>query len=193
MIAKAVSQQLVASPAKTLAELETFHGLLSQTRRCLGLPPIPLRFFHTLWEVYGTTNHLTLLLARCNGKIVGGVLALKWRGTFSLEYAGDDGQFRKSGIVQLLYWEAMKIAIQEGYSVWSLGRTYRGNKGLLQSKAHWGGEVEELCTFFYPETIHKDAEDREASVQYRLIKMLASHLPPPACRLLGEFCYRHMG
>ena len=138
-------------------------------------------------------GNLILLVARKDGAPVGGVLGIKWKTTFALEYTGDNGQFRKQGIVQLMYWEAVKRAVEEGHEVFSFGRTFRGNHGLMRSKSHWGAERHELCTYFYPETTHKDAEDRQTSGPYRLIKTLSGRLPLPAYQWLGEFCYRHMG
>lgn len=193
MISKAERMNIELVKVDDWHQVEAFHRLLCQTRRRLAVPPIPLRFYRSLWRELMHSGHLTLLLAVYQGKTAGGVLCLKWRDTFALEYAGDNGQLRKSGIVQYLYWEAMKQAIEEGREIFSFGRTYRGNQGLMRSKSHWGTEMQDLCTFFYPLTTHKDAEDREASVQFRTIKWLSSRLPDSAYRLLGEFCYRHMG
>lgn len=192
-ISKAEKLGLEVENAAAWEDMEIFYERLCQTRRRLSLPPIPLRFFRSLWQELMPAGHLTLLLARYRNDVVGGVLVVKWKNTFALEYVGDSGQCRNEGVIQLLYWEAVKCALQDGYELFSFGRTYRGNMGLMRSKSHWGTEKENLCTFFYPETTHKDAEDRTASIPYRLIKALSGHLPGPASGLLGEFCYRHMG
>ena len=193
MIAKAEKQGFELGEGNDLSDVVVFYRLLCQTRRRLSLPPIPYRFFRNLWDTLAPLGRVVLLMARHRGATAGAVMALKWKGTFALEYVGDDERYRKSGTIQFLYWEAMKRAIDEGYGVFSFGRTYRSNKGLVESKTHWGTTAEDLCTFFYPETTHKDAEDREASWQYKLIKRLSRTLPDPGLRLLGEFCYRHMG
>jgi len=192
-ISRAVKEGLWVETSDTLADLQAFHTLLSGTRRRLSLPPIPFRFFRAMQTALGPSGNMALLMARSGRTAVGGVLALKSKRVFLIEYAGDDARFRKAGVVQLLYWEAIRHALKEGHELFSFGRTYRGNKGLMESKMHWGTEVEDLCTFFYPSTTHRDAEDREASWQYRLIRYLASRLPDPLYQRLGEFCYSHMG
>ena len=120
-------------------------------------------------------------------------MALNWKDTFALEYVGYDERYRKFGVVQFLYWEAIKLAMEQGRRVFSFGRTYRANKGLMESKRHWGTTEEEINTFFYSQTKHKNVEDRETFLYYRIVKHLLRILPDSGRRLVGQFCYRHMG
>ena len=132
MVAKAEKHGFEVFEGRGVSDVATFYRLLCQTRRRLSLPPIPLRFFLCLWETLSPTGRVLLLLARSKGVTVGAVMALKWKETFVLEYIGDDARHRKFGTVQFLYWEAMKRAMEEGSKLFSFGRTYRGNKGLME-------------------------------------------------------------
>lgn len=192
-VKKAAAAGISVRKARGKEDLQAFHRLLFETRRRLGLPPIPMRFFDRLWDGLTPSGAFSLLIA-CQGDTpAGGLLSIKWGRVYALEYIGDSDALRGTGVMHILYWEALKDAMDSGCETMSFGRTYRGNRGLLQFKEQWGTESEDLCTFYHPPTTHKDAEDRQASWQYRLINLLARRAPVPAARVLGEFCYRHMG
>jgi len=178
---------------KAVLALEAFYALFTQSRRRLGLPPIPYRFFFSLWEVFGRSDHLSLLFARHRGDIIGGVLSLKFKDTFALEYSADLDKYRKLGVVQFLYWEAIKLAFEQGFKIFSFGRTASSNRSLIEYKEHWGTEVEDLPVFVFPETMSHRATHRELSTGYRVFRKLTSLLPPRLHQLLGEIFYRNMG
>lgn len=192
-ISKAQRRGLHVVDATGETDLAQFYRLLVETRRRLSLPPIPYRLFLSLWHTFRPTGHLSLLMACDGDRPVAALLCLKWPRAFALEYVGYTLGPRSRGAVPCLYWEALQRAESEGCELFSFGRTYRGNLGLRESKERWHADEEDLCTFFHPPTTHKDAEDRNASLPYRLIRGAARHAPDPLYRLLGEFCYRHLG
>ena len=192
-VKQSLDEGINVRPGLTKRDLLEFHRLLVKTRQRLALPPIPFLFFDSIWTELRQADRLSLLMAECGGVTVGGLLSIKSRGTYALEYIAGTGSDRGKGVMYLLYREALKEACTSGFKLLSFGRTYRGNSGLLKFKEHWGTESEDLCTFFYPETTHKDAEDRDASWQYSLSRFLVRNMPAAASRILGDFCYRHMG
>ncbi len=177
----------------SVSDLSSFCSILDRSRRRLALPSIPFRFFNALWDAFYQSGHLVLLLATHDGRLVGGMLSLKHQKLFTVEYSAEIADTRRLGVNQTLYWAAIKEAHRGGQEIFSFGRTSPNNKGLLAYKSCWGTSVEELPTFFFPETACRYVDKREESFQHRFIKKIAGTAPLPVCRCLGEFCYRHMG
>jgi hypothetical protein len=191
MISKAAKSGLTVEKGVSETDLDIFYELFVQSRRRLELPPIPRAFFLGLWREFAPKN-LDILVARRDGAAAGAVLGLKFKDHYFLEYSGDLPGAQKSGVNQLLYWEALKNAVNEGYKVFSFGRTSPENTGLREYKLHWGTVEEDLSVYsLSPAT--KVAAPREESPTYRMVKHLAGVAPMPLFRLLGKFCYAHWG
>jgi hypothetical protein len=192
MIAKATKEGLIVRAANSESELLAFYDLFVQTRRRLHLPPIPFRFFAALWKQFHPHN-LSLLLAWRGSQLIGGVIALKYKGHYLLEYSGEIPGTHRLGVNQLLYWQAIKNASAEGYKIFSFGRTGLENTGLLEYKRHWGTVEEDLPILVHTANGSAPNSSTQASVQYRLARLLAARLPMPLFHLMGRFCYSHWG
>jgi hypothetical protein len=166
-----------------------FHRMLSGTRRRLGLPPIPFRFFQALQQHLKSDGY-ALLLARQAGVLQGGVLATKSKNSFHLEYAAVASEQMVKGTMQLLYWRAMEMAHGEGCGEFSFGRTDSNNTGLVAYKRHWGCVEEHLWEFRTHAKPFSDSETREGFTT-RLAKALFRKMPAPLLQFAGEFIYRH--
>ena len=193
VISRAIRNGISIEEGSTAADLATFYEFLVCSRRDLGLPLIPFRFFQSMWDVLKPRGQLLLLLARCEGQIIGAILSLRHREIFSAEFIGDNPEFRWLGVNRLLYWESIKSACADGYKVFSFGRTSPGNTGLMDYKGRWGTTVGDLPVFVYPRKTFKGGEKKKASFSYAVARTLLRKTPYPLYRLFGELCYRHMG
>jgi hypothetical protein len=111
----------------------------------------------------------------------------------AFEYLGDCIEQRRDGANQLLYWGAILDAIREGREAFSFGRTAASNEGLLEYKRRWGTSESDLKTLISPWGQSVPGALREDCWKYRLVRWLSANAPMPLYRLLGHFCYRHMG
>jgi hypothetical protein len=68
------------------------------------------------------------------------------------------------------------------------------NAGLLEYKRRWS-PIEEDVTYFgdMAGTGTAPVSNREATLHYRVIKSILSRSPLPVCKVIGQFCYRHLG
>lgn len=193
-ISKASKEEFKVKQGTDLADLLEFHRIFVQTRMRLGLPPIPYYFFKSLWVSFHPLGLLSLVLITYKDRTVGGNLILKFKDLAIVDYSADDDSMRQSGVNQLLWWESIKLAHEEGYKVFSFGRTSRKNQGLLAYKQRWGTQVEELTHFFYPKSAARKYEHRESSLSTKIIHQICFRVRHPAvANLLGGFVYRHMG
>ncbi len=175
------------------------HSLLASTRRRLSLPPMPSRFFEAMQENL-RPEHLKIFLAYQNAKPVACHIVLIFKNQWISEYSANaDGVI--SGVNQLLYLETIRRAHAAGARKFSFGRTSNYNEGLLSYKRRWGTVEESLTDYTLGSgrqpRARAQAEDAAAPGEdarlYKLCKQAISVAPLPVCRMIGNFCYRHLG
>jgi hypothetical protein len=191
-LSRAERSRVTIERGHTYRDLQRVYAIVTETRRRHFLPPIPFRFFESLQRVL-QPDHLEILTAWLEGEPIAGALALKYRDTFTLEYAGEAEAARNTGASQLLYWEAIQLAHSEHFRRFSLGRTSVFNTGLAQYKRRWGTMEEELPILTLAIDGSHRSRAQEKFLLYRLAQAVVRHCPEPGYRTLGEFCYRHWG
>lgn len=192
-ISRALKGPLKVKIGESMTDLSAFFYFYSLTRKRLGLPLIPYRFFSSLWETLGSSPYLTLFLALYEGQPVSANLVLKYKDIALAEFAGDRVEYRKLYANQLLDWEAIKLSYNEGYAFYSFGRTALNNKGLMAYKSRWGTTVDDFHIFSYPGSFAERSVERESSWKYRLIAKMSQKAPGALFQILGKIVYRHMG
>ncbi len=172
-------------------------SLLAMTRRRLSLPPMPHRFFDAMQSRL-RPEHFRIFLAYQNGLPVACHLILIFKDQWISEYSANaDGAI--SGVNQLLYLETIRRACDAGARSFSFGRTSVNNSGLLSYKRRWGTIEENLTDFTLQRdsgsvsTAEEDGSPSEESAVYKLCKQVIARAPMPVCKMIGDFCYRHLG
>ncbi len=173
--------------------LRTCHAILSDTRARLSLPILPYRFFKAM-ERHLAPRHMKLLFAVHDGKPVACHLILVFKDTWISEHSGSVDA-ADSGVNQLLYWETIKRAVEDGASIFSFGRTSVTNEGLLSYKRRWNAVEEDLVDFsLQPDGCNADSlTAREHSAAYKLVRSMLARAPRPLYKAIGAYCYRHLG
>lgn len=192
-ISKAIKNQLALAVASSEYDLCQFYKLLFYSRKRLGLPPIPYHFFKALWETFGNTRKLSVLLAMYKTRPIAGTLIFKFNNKMSSEFIADDTAYRHLYPVHFLDWESIKLASAEGCGLFSFGRTNIDNKSLTTFKNSWGTVSTDLNTYYYPCEAAEKAGARDLSWGYKLIKKSSLYAPESIFRAIGNFCYRHLG
>lgn len=190
-IKRALESKLVIISGCTESHLHQFYRLYIHTRKRLALPPQPFRFFKNLWDIFSPSQHMLLLLAELKGKIIGGMIVLKFKEKVVVEYLASDIAFRNISPDHFLYWEAIKMAHKEGYRIFNFGRTSLLNTGLITFKERWGTARLWLPQFYYPCSQGKTKD--EQSLRYKIVQRVCSKAPAFALPSIGKFCYRHLG
>jgi len=172
-------------------------ALLATTRRRLSLPPMPSRFFASMQNNL-RAEHLKIFLAYQNEKPIACHIVLAFKDAWISEYSANaDGAI--SGVNQLLYLETIRQACAAGARTFSFGRTSDTNEGLLSYKRRWATLEENLTDYTLRENrgnARPDAErvtSPQTSRLYVLCKRAIAKVPAPVSRMMGNFCYRHLG
>ena len=176
--------------------LKVCHSILVKLRHRLCLPAIPYAFFEAmrrhLWP-----EHLRIFIALQRGKPVACHLVLKYKDLWTSEYSASTLD-ALHGVNQLLYWETIVQAIAAGAKVFSFGRTSLSNSGLLAYKRRWSTSEEDLAEYLLPGA---GEASRSPSGFAKLVapqaaewfKVLLRYTPVTLNRIIGGYCYRHMG
>ncbi len=195
-ITKAQREGVVVEERWDEASMMICYEILVESRRRLCLPQMPYAFFKAMREHLAPEN-LNLFLALHKGKAVGCFIILKTGDFWIAEYAGNTAD-APAGVDQMLYWESMKKALDHGAKIYSFGRTAVANEGLLTYKRRWAPVEEDLVDFVFDSrgsskekvetAVHSDA-----SLAYRAARTVLRRVPQPVYRLIGNFCYQHLG
>ena len=189
MISKAAKAQVRVERQDSESAIRAFHRMFASARRELCLPSVPGSFFSNLLRCLGN-EHASLFIAYQDQRPVAGLLETMFRDRMEIEYACGTPASRRTGALQLAYWEAIKEAHAKGCKQCSFGRTSPDNAGLLAHKRRWGTVEETVRVYTYPGRSETDGS-LESSWLARLMKLAVRAAPLRGYELLSRFCYRH--
>lgn len=186
-IRKAEQSGLRVERGGSAADMATFYHLHLLTRRRLGVPIQPRRFF-TLLARRVTERGLGFVLTAHVGDVpVAAAVFLAWNGTLVYKYGASDARYWEQRPNNLLFWTAIRWACEHGYHTLDWGRTDLDDHGLRGFKAGWGAKEEPLAY-----SVFSDVPQREPSGRLRArMTTIIRRSPPWVCQLIGELFYRY--
>ena len=185
---------LTVERRQDIQSVRCLHTFLVETRRRLGLPPIPLEFFESAHHCLGP-DRLSVYLAVHRGTPVGGALVVKFKDMWTAEYSGHADE-APAGTDQCVYWHAIECAKNSGAASFSFGRTSLDNQGLLDYKRRWATIEEDLTDFiaYLDGSPARSTKSLKAvHPAFYLSARLLRHTPTRVQKYFGDFCYRHLG
>lgn len=189
-IKKAFRSGLRAREGDSVKDLREFYALHLRSRKRQGAPVQPFSFFRNLWRELHERGLASLILIENRGAAVSGVVLLQYGDTAYYKFGATDERHFGSGASQLALWTAIKKASHEGLSVFDFGRTFTGNKGLMEFKSRWGAVASPLHYMHAPggTAILKDEGGKAARAAGAIFRLL----PGFSNRLLGRLFYRYL-
>lgn len=185
-IRRAERSGVVIVDATDMVSLRRFYGLVLSTRQRHSVPPQPFAWYQNIVKRMG--QNTTVLLAYVNGVAVAGTLTLKFKTSTVCKYTGSKRDFLNLGVVQALYWKAIRDAKEKGCINFDWGRTDLSNQGLIDFKRHWGSVETPLkywrCT--------SDSKTNLGPWYFEIAKRIALHMPEPLLKASGSILYRHI-
>ena len=165
---------------------EIFYRLQLMTRRRLGLPPQPLRFFRSIWHglIEPGLGHLTIVEAE--GRPVAAAVFLEWNGVTIYKYGASDPRMWHLRPNNLLFAEEIAQACRAGQSTFHFGRTDVGDEGLRRFKLGWGAMEQPLRS-----TWLGAAPSPERVAPPKLLRTIVRRSPPFVARAIGAALYRY--
>jgi hypothetical protein len=191
-IKRAYDSNLTLCTGNSIEHLNILYSMHLANRKQKGLPPHPYRFFKNMWEVLHPENKISLLIAKHKGEPIATLLLFKFKGRISAEFAQIDNSYRSMSPNIFLFWEAIKLGVQENYQTFDFGRTPPANQSLVDFKSRWGTSVSNLYCYYYPAVTGNGLVSMH-SRRYKLLNLLCKYTPMCIQPYIGEFCYRHAG
>jgi CelD/BcsL family acetyltransferase involved in cellulose biosynthesis len=167
---------------------EVFYRLQLMTRRRLGLPAQPRRFFRRLWRdvLAPGLGHLTVVEAA--GVPVAAAAFLEWNDVTIYKYGASDPAAWHLRPNNLLFAEEIEAACLAGRATFHFGRTDVDDQGLRRFKLGWGAEEMPLRTTCFGAT----GPRLERSGPPPLLRALVRRSPPFVARTVGTALYRYV-
>lgn len=168
------------------AGLDAFYALHVATRRRLGVPVQPRRFFALIWERVLGAGLGFCIVARLNRRPVAAAVFLEWNQTVIYKYSASEPAHWRAAPNHLLLWTAMQRACAGGRSLFDFGRSDLGSSGLRTFKSEWGATEVPLVAWAAGTTAAPTTRRGQA-----LLAAAIRRSPAAICRLSGRLLYRY--
>lgn len=188
-IRKAERSDVAVTISRDLEAMRLFYRLQCETRRRLGVPPQPWRFFEAL-QKFVVSQGGAIVLGRHRGIAIAGAVFLHQGDTVTFKYGASDRRFQSLRASNLVMWRAIERFQEQGLSMLDFGRTSVANAGLRRFKLSWGATERRIVYFRYclrTETFVRVA-DRATGWPTRLFRFV----PMPVARWCGALLYKHI-
>jgi hypothetical protein len=162
-IRKAQKENVITRVTDKKADFEHFSFLQNITRKKQGSPAYPADFFSNLYHHFKNTNHINLHLAYYEGVAVAGVIFSNFnkRAIYLYGASVDDRNLYRIGINQIVMWNAIEKAFNDGCKVVDFGKTPYALHSLEKYKLKWAGSSDELV-YSYSQDMDIPNLDRES-------------------------------
>jgi CelD/BcsL family acetyltransferase involved in cellulose biosynthesis len=166
---------------------ETFYGLHVETRRRLGVPVQPRRFFRIFWREIVERDLGFVLVAYHRGEPVASAVFLAHKGRLVYKYGASSQASLNVRPNNLLFWYVIRWAADRGYTTLDFGRTAAEQHGLRSFKAGWGAVEEPLVYSYIADRAPAAPVERSSALAAPVLR----HSPAWVTRALGELLYRY--
>lgn len=140
-IRRARATGVEVSRVTTEADLRRFFEMHLRVRKHkYGLLAQPYRFFEAIWEHFLSVGQGQLMLARVGPEVVGGVLYLRWKDTLYYKFNASESSKLDVRPNDLLVWEGLCHAREEGLRWFDFGVSDRDQDGLVRYKRKYATE-----------------------------------------------------
>lgn len=184
-VRKAEKEQLETQWAR-VDGLQDFYEVYVCNMRDLGSPPHSLVFFE---RVLAEFLEARVLLVRLREKVIGGGLCLVFQDTMLMPWASSLRPYLRLCPNNLLYWEAIRTACEQGLLRFDFGRSSRGS-GTYKFKKQWGTLEEPL--YWRSNVCGGDLLDGSEQQMLGFVRQVWRHLPVRLTRLVGPTLRRRI-
>jgi Acetyltransferase (GNAT) domain len=185
-IMRAERESLRCAEGHSQVLLQQFYKLMITTRRRLGLPPQPLKWFQNLALSFG--EDLKIRVAYKGELPIASILTIRTNRTMVYKYGCSDARFNNLGGMVLLLWNAMREARRNGLMEFDMGRSDVAQEGLITFKEHWGAQRLTLNYWRYPPAIRPKA----VGTAMNFLRHIAMRAPEKLLVIIGNLLYKHI-
>lgn len=165
------------------AELvKPFYEVFCANMRDLGTPVYPRSFFDNI--VYELGDACRVIIIELDSRPVAAAFLLSYRHTLEIPWASALRSYSRIAVNMLLYWEALRYAIENEFRVFDFGRCTRG-EGTYRFKKQWGCDEHPLHWKTRTLRNEVDTTGQGAGRGAELMRRLWTRLPLAIANRLG--------
>ena len=147
----AQKKRVIVKLASSLNEMKVFYEILADHCKQLGSPFFDEKFFIQIWNKLVQKKYGCLLLAKLKEEIIGGHLLFFSGKSLISKYSAckKNKEYKKVYASYALYWEGIRLGINNNLINFNLGVTEKSLRGLLDFKSRFGSQNSPLYFYYY--------------------------------------------
>ncbi len=169
--------------------LDVFFDVYAESVRNLGTPVFPKALFANLLEEFGARCRILTVWA--DGAAVAGVLTFFFRDRVMPYYGGARRIGGRASPNDFMYWELMRYAGEQGYTVFDFGRSKR-DTGAYHFKRHWGFEPTPLAYQYHLVAQRALPDTSPLNPRFSVPIEIWKRLPLPLTKVVGPWIARSL-
>jgi FemAB-related protein (PEP-CTERM system-associated) len=161
--------------------VDDFYPVFAANMRDLGSPVHHRSFFTHMFSEFGP--QASLIVARDGERTVGGLVCLFFKDTATVFWASSLREYFSRCPNNLLYWQALQLAISRGCTCFDFGRSSIGS-GTYDFKRQWGASPVQI----YWQVVSHDGKSVAVGAnesKYGAMQQVWKRLPVSVATLLG--------
>lgn len=186
---KPIRQGVNIYPTKSMEDLKDFYDLNCITKKKIGVPSHPWKFFKNMFELL--EEYTILYVVKYNSEIVAGGIFEYFKDTVTFGYSAYNPDYLYLRPNNLLVWKSIEDACVNNYKHYSFGRTSYDNKGLMVFKERWGAVETELCYSYYPNIPNSLLTNRN-NIQYKVGTRVFRDMPVKMYKPCSDILFKHL-
>lgn len=167
-----------------------FYELHLLTRKKLGVPIQPKKFFYHLWNEIINKGMGYVVLVKLDDKVISSGIFIGFKKIHTYKFSASHPDYLKYRPNNLMLWTAIKEAKKRGIEIFDFGRTDLDTEGLRKFKLGWATVEEPLYYSYYPKA---PDESKFKFVKDKIVSPIIRNSPKFVCRWSGELLYKYFG
>ena len=164
------------------AQAAGFHRALLENMRDLGTPILGAPYYSRVLEAFG--DRADVLVLRSGGEPVGGMFVIECGGTTADPWASSRRAFLPRCPNQVLYWQAVRRAIERGSTRFDFGRS-QWDSGTFRFKRQWLAQPVPLYYQYALGRVRQAPTLADQKHAFALAVKMWQRLPIPVAGMLG--------
>ncbi len=162
--------------------LDDFYDVFSVNMRDLGTPVYPRKLFANVMNAFPQSSWI--LVAYKDTQPLAAGFVLGYKETLEIPWASSLRKYNRTSANMLMYWHALKLAIEQGYRKFDFGRS-SPDSGTYKFKAQWGAKPVPLHWEYWLANGGPLPDMSPQNGKFQVAIRIWQRLPLPLTRLLG--------
>ena len=176
--------------SNSIDSIKKYYKIHCNTRKYLGVPPQPLKFFINIFEFILRQHQGFVILAYDNDLVIAGQIYFIYNNKAIFKYGASLKKYQNKKPNNFLMWEAIKWLKKNKIKQLSLGRTDICHEGLRKFKKGWGTEESKLSYYSYD--LEGNNFINSTSKNSFWFSKFFQFFPIPLLRFIGAIAYKYM-